>query len=75
MMDLAGSIFTWEDSYAIARALHKQFPAVALEEISLEKLYTWVRLLPGFEDDPVVVNDRILLDILRAWIEEALPND
>lgn len=61
---------TWEDSYAIALALIEKFPDVELENVSLGMVNRWTLELPGFDDDPDLVNDEILLAIYHVWIEE-----
>lgn len=61
---------TWEDSYAIARALARQYPQVDLEEVSLGMIYQWTIALSGFSDDVDLANDSILSDIYREWFEE-----
>ena len=64
---------TWEDSYTIALALKERFPAVNMEEVSLGMIYQWTIELPGFDDDPDLVNDSILSAIFQEWFEEANP--
>jgi len=63
-------LLTWDDSYAIALALHEAHPDVKLDEVSLDQLFQWVIDLRNFSDDPNLVNDTILVDILCEWIEE-----
>ncbi len=65
------STLTWEDSYAIALALHKRYPDIDLEEVSLGMIYRSTLELPGFDDDPDLANDSILLAIYETWLEEA----
>ena len=69
-MDPEDSIFTWEDSYAIAQALSKYKPEIDLEEVSLMMVYRWTIDLPGFDDDPELANDGILESIYQEWYEE-----
>jgi FeS assembly protein IscX len=64
-------VMTWDDSFAIARALRRLHPAVDLAEISLGLIYSWTMDLPGFADDPALANDSILSAIVIEWIEEA----
>lgn len=61
---------TWDDSYAIARALMERFPDVQLEDISLGMILRWTLELPDFVDDPNLVNDPILAAIYQEWYEE-----
>ena len=64
---------TWEDSYAIALALIESSPNVELENVSLGMIYRWTLDLPGFDDDPDLANDEILIEIYHAWFEEVYP--
>jgi len=61
---------TWEDSFAIARALMLQHPDIDLENVSLGQVLEWTQALSNFEDDPQLSNDTILLAIYREWFEE-----
>lgn len=67
------SDLNWEATYAIARMLHKQHPGIDLEEVSLEDIFRWTVALPGFSDDPELVNDGILMSIYQEWYEEINP--
>lgn len=69
-MDPEPITFTWEDSYAIALALSRIKPGINLEEVSLMMIYQWTLELPGFDDDPELVNDGILEAIFQEWYEE-----
>ncbi|MBE0410804.1 MAG: Fe-S cluster assembly protein IscX [Anaerolineales bacterium] len=64
---------SWDDSYAIARALIARFPDANLAEISLEMVYRWTIELPGFDDDTRLANDEILAAIYQEWFEEVNP--
>lgn len=50
--------------------LMAMFPDADLEQVSYQQLYEWIVALPGFADDPDLVNEGILKDILREWYEE-----
>ncbi len=63
-------MLTWDDLYAIARALYFQYQDIDLDQVSLSMIYEWVLGLGGFEDDPELVNDEILELIYREWFEE-----
>lgn len=69
-MNPGESSLTWEDSYAIARALAKAYPEVDLEQVSLLMIYQWTMALPDFDDEPELVNDAILVAIFQEWYEE-----
>jgi len=69
-MSAMGESLTWEDSYAIARRLMKDYPLVQLEEVSLNMILQWTLALPEFADDPDLVNDGILRAIYQEWFEE-----
>jgi len=61
---------SWEDTVEIVHALRKSHPDIRLEEVSLGMIYRWTITLPGFNDDPGLANDEILLAILQEWFEE-----
>ena len=60
----------WDASYEIVLSLMAVYPDVDLDEVSLAELNRWIVNLPNFADDPVLVKDGILKDILREWYEE-----
>lgn len=60
----------WEASYEIALALIEAHPEADVEAVGLEQIKQWVLALPNFADDPLLVNEGILNDILREWYEE-----
>lgn len=60
----------WDSSYEIVLALRDLYPNVILEDLSLDDLNARIVALPGFSDDPELVNDAILRAILREWYEE-----
>jgi FeS assembly protein IscX len=64
---------TWENSYEIALVLHKLFPEVQLEDVSLNMIYQWTITLNDFQDDPQLANDTILSAIYQEWFEEVNP--
>lgn len=66
-------ILTWEDSFAIARALRQRHPSVELENVSLGMIYQWTVALPDFYDDRELANEEILNAIYREWFEEIHP--
>jgi FeS assembly protein IscX len=64
---------SWDDSYAIARALILTHPNIDLENVSLSMIYQWTIALPDFADDPQLSNDGILSAIYQEWFEEVSP--
>lgn len=62
----------WESTYEIVLALQQTHPDVDLQQVGLHQLYQWIIGLPNFADDPALVNDGILNDILREWYEESI---
>lgn len=64
---------TWENSYAIALALRELYPAIELEDVSLNMIYGWTVALNEFQDDPELANDDILAAIYQEWFEEVNP--
>ncbi|MHB8626555.1 MAG: Fe-S cluster assembly protein IscX [Aggregatilineales bacterium] len=63
----------WESSYEIAQRLMAIHPQVHADDVGLQQVFDWVIALPEFADDPALVNDGILQDILREWYEESNP--
>ncbi|MBK7897371.1 MAG: Fe-S cluster assembly protein IscX [Candidatus Promineifilaceae bacterium] len=61
----------WESTYAITVALMTHYPERNPEDVGLQELAELVESLPGFDDDPAMVTERILLDIQTVWYEEA----
>lgn len=72
MNKIMSESLNWEASYAIALALKKEHPLAVMEDVSLNQLNQWVLALPGFEDDPALANDQILMAIFQDWFEENL---
>jgi FeS assembly protein IscX len=62
--------FYWDSAYEIVLELMDLYPDADIEAVSLEELNRRIVDLPNFADDPVLVNDGILKDILREWYEE-----
>ena len=60
----------WESSYEIVLSLMETFPELDVETVGVEQLYQMVIALPDFADDPQMVNDEILEQLLREWYEE-----
>ena len=65
-----GSALYWDSSFAIAMALMAHHPEHRPEDIGLVELEEIVQALPGFIDDPALVNERLLIDIQTVWYEE-----
>jgi FeS assembly protein IscX len=63
----------WEATYEIVLALNVRYADVNLDDVSLENIFEWTLALPGFEDDPALANDEILMSILQEWYEERYP--
>lgn len=70
MITIMEDALTWDDSFAIARALMTQHPEIDLEDVSLGQVLEWTQALPNFDDDPNLSNDAILMAIYREWFEE-----
>ena len=60
----------WDSTYAIVVALINQYPDRNPEGVGLYEMAHMIESLPGFEDDPALANERILLDIQIVWFEE-----
>ena len=63
----------WEAIYEVVLALKSQYPQANLEEVTLGQIYDWTLALPGFNDEPELANDDILLAIFQEWYEEINP--
>ena len=61
----------WESTYAICVALMEHYPDHNPIDVGLAELVELVTALPGFEDDPDMYTERILLDIQNVWLEES----
>ena len=60
----------WDSSFGIVLRLIEMHPDVDVETVGTEQLFRWIIALPEFADDPSLVNEGILSDILREWYEE-----
>jgi FeS assembly protein IscX len=60
----------WDASYEIVMALIEAYPNIDIETVGTQQLFQMIVELPNFADDPALVNDGILNDILREWYEE-----
>jgi FeS assembly protein IscX len=65
----------WDATYAVAKALQAAFPAIDLEEVSLEDVRVWTQALPNFNDDRELANEEVLLEIYKVWLEETLTGE
>jgi len=63
----------WDTTYAIALALMAEHPNLDPQQVGLDQLTQLVLALPGFVDDPALVNERLLVDIQITWYEEFSP--
>ncbi|MCA9962261.1 MAG: Fe-S cluster assembly protein IscX [Chloroflexota bacterium] len=62
----------WDSTYAIVMALIEHYPEKNPESIGLHELMDAIQTLPGFNDDPAIVTEQVLLDILNVWYEETV---
>ena len=60
----------WTDSREIAIALADAHPDVDPNRVLFTDLLRWVLELPGFDDDPKHIGEKILEAIQMAWIDE-----
>lgn len=60
----------WDASYEIVLALSEAYPQIDIDNIGMQQLNQMIINLPNFADDPIMVNDGILNNILREWYEE-----
>ena len=61
----------WIDTREIAIALAQAHPDADPAKVNFVDLYSWVLVLPGFDDDPKRAGEKILEAIQATWIEEA----
>ncbi len=60
----------WTDTYDIAIAMEEKYPDVDILSIRFTDLWKWVQELPGFIDDPLRSNEKVLEAIQMAWLQE-----
>lgn len=60
----------WNDVYDIAIALEEEHPDADVINLRFTDLWKWVQELPGFDDDPMRSNEKILEAIQVAWLDE-----
>ncbi len=60
----------WSDTIDIAIALEEAHPTADNVNLRFTDLHRWVCALPGFSDDPLKSNEKILEAIQLAWIDE-----
>ena len=51
-------------------ALIEQYPDASPEQTGLNEMAVLIEALPGFQDDPALATERILIDIQIVWYEE-----
>ncbi len=62
----------WDSTFAVATTLMDMYPQYNPENVGLHELAELVENLPGFQDDPSLVTEQILLDIQTVWYEETI---
>jgi len=62
----------WDSTYAIVTVLMDSYSQYDPEQVGLYELAELVENLPGFQDDPSLVTEQILLDIQTVWYEETI---
>ncbi len=68
-VDSAGELY-WDSTYAIVQALLQHHPSLSPEQLGLLEMAGLIERLPGFQDDPALATERMLLDIQNVWYEE-----
>ena len=68
---LAGIIMKWSDTQRIAEELFDRYPDVDPLSVRFTDMHDWICKLEDFDDDPDRSNEKVLEDILMAWIREA----
>ena len=67
---MSDNVLTWDASYEIILALMEAYPNIDVESVGTEQLRQMIIKLPNFIDDPALMYDGLLNDILREWYEE-----
>lgn len=60
----------WTDIHSISSALLDAHAETDPRGIRFTDLHSWVLALPGFCDDPLRANEKILEAIQASWIDE-----
>lgn len=60
----------WSDTFDIAIALEEAHPDADVVNLRFTDLWTWIKDLPDFDDDPQKSNEKILEAIQMAWLDE-----
>ena len=60
----------WTDVHDIAIALDENHPDADVVNVRFTDLWKWVQELPGFDDEPMRSNEKILEAIQMAWLDE-----
>jgi FeS assembly protein IscX len=60
----------WTDIRELTDALVEAHAGTDPRRIRFTDLHAWVTALPGFTDDPLRSNEKILEAIQMAWIDE-----
>ena len=67
---MSENVLSWDASYEIILALMEAYPDIDVESVGTEQLRQMILGLPNFIDDPALMYDGLLDDILREWYEE-----
>jgi len=67
---MSDNVLSWDASYEIILALMEAYPDINVEDVGTEQLRQMILGLPNFIDDPALMYDGLLDDILREWYEE-----
>jgi FeS assembly protein IscX len=60
----------WTDIYNVAISLEEHHPDKDIVNLRFTDLHKWICELPGFNDEPLRSNEKILEAIQAAWLEE-----
>ena len=62
--------YGWKDTEEIAVRLCEKFPGLDPLTVRFTDLKNWVLELPDFENDPALLNEKVLEAVQMAWLEE-----
>ncbi len=60
---------TWQDSFALAQALHRRDPKIDWLNITSDEVVALVTSLPNFAGGPTPPDDDTVEDIVSAWFQ------
>ena len=66
-------MYSWEDTYEVAKLIQERYPYINLEDVSFDTIFRWTMQFSEGSDDPEHVNEEILYAISHEWFKEVYP--